>query len=222
MVIYNLKFLFGNIRLSISKIKGVFLSKFRLVIFNIGIYFKIIIILNMPETRSLFTPHMPEVYIRPDIESVFSKARSASDNTREGEDGLFRRQVVIVTPGRLLISKICPLPSEISAKEKSLLSSLISPQSPLNVAVIAFTYLESLKSDLLQAIPFFGYLLGFAALGHRVWVFEGHSSALTAGCRDADFLLVDREMQPFLGENDNWRITAQKVMRGQTIKIINR
>ena len=53
----------------------------------------------------LFIPHMPEIDIRPDIESVFSKARAAADESREDVDGLFHRQVIIVTPGRLLISK---------------------------------------------------------------------------------------------------------------------
>jgi hypothetical protein len=66
--------------------------------------------------------------------------------------------------------------------------------------VITYTYLEALKKDILQAIPFFGFLLGFAAIGHRVWVFEGHSSALQAGCREADLLIVDGGILPFLGD----------------------
>jgi hypothetical protein len=176
----------------------------------------------MSEINNLFTPQMPEVDIPPDIESVFSKARIKSDESREDEDGLFHRQVIIVTPGRLLISKICPLPSEIPADEISRLSSLIPPNPSRSISVIAYTYLDALKMDILQAIPFFGYLLGFATLGHKVVIFEGHLSALSAGCRDADILLVDAGLVPFLDKNTNWHDIALKAMKGKEIKIIAR
>ena len=176
----------------------------------------------MPEIMDLFIPHMPEVDIRPDIESVFSKARMAADESREDGDGLFHRQVIIVTPGRLLISKVCPLPSEIPADELLRLTSLIPPHPPKNISVITYTFLEALKKDILQAIPFFGFLLGFAAIGHRVWIFEGHSSALQAGCREADILIVDGGILPFLGDDIDWRNIALGVMRGKEIKIIPR
>lgn len=165
---------------------------------------------------------MPEVDERPDIESVFIKARIAADESCADEYGLYHRQVIIVTPGRLLISKICPLPSEIPADELSRLIKLIPPQPSRNIAVVAFTYLEALKTNVLQAIPFFGYLLGFAALGHKVWTFERHPSTLSAGCRKADILLIDGGMLPYFDENTDWRATALKVMRGEEIKIIAR
>jgi hypothetical protein len=176
----------------------------------------------MPEQKDLFIPHTPEVDIRPDIESVFSKARTAADESREDEDGLFHRQVIIVTPGRLLISKACPLPSEIPSDELLRLTSLIPPQPPKNISVITYTYLDALKKDILQAIPFFGFLLGFSAIGHRVWVFEGHSSAFQAGCREADLLIIDGGMLPFLGDEMEWRNLAIGSMRGKEIKIIPR
>ena len=176
----------------------------------------------MPENYDLFVPHLPEVDIRPDIESVFTRARIAADESREDEDGIFHRQVIIVTPGRLLISKISPLPSEIYSDELTRLSKLIPPNPPQNISVIAYTFLEALEKDILKAIPFFGYLLGFSAIGHRVWVFEGHSSTIEAGCRDAHLLLVDALMLPFLENNINWRTTALSVMIGKEIKIIAR
>jgi hypothetical protein len=176
----------------------------------------------MPEFKDLFFPHLPEVDIRTDINSVFSKARMAADQSREDEDGIFHRQVIIVTPGRLLISKLCPLPSEIPAAELSRLSSLIPPQPQKNIAVISYTLLEALKKDILQAIPFFGFLLGFATIGHVVWVFEGHSTAMQAGCKDADILLVDGGILPYLGDELEWRTIAMNSMRGNEIKIIPR
>ncbi len=176
----------------------------------------------MPEMKDLFTPHAPEVDIRSDIESVFSKARATADETREDEEGLFHRQVIIVTPGRLLISKICPLPSEIPPEELSRLTSLIPPQPPKNIAVISYTYLDALKKNILKAIPFFGFLLGWSAIGHNVWVFEGHSSAIRAGCRKADLLIVDGGILPFLGDEMVWRAQAADVMRGNEVKVIPR
>jgi hypothetical protein len=52
-----------------------------------------------------------------------------------------------------------------------------------NIAAIAYTELSGLRSDISKTIPFFGILLGFAYIGHAVWIFEGHGSALVAGCR---------------------------------------
>ena len=104
----------------------------------------------MPEKMDLFIPHMPDVDIRPDIESVFSKALVAANESRENGDGLFHRQVIIVTPGRLLISKACMLPSEIPADELLKLTALIPPHPPKNISVITYTYLEALKKDILQ------------------------------------------------------------------------
>lgn len=169
---------------------------------------------------SIFTPRMPEVDIRADIETIFSKARTAADDLVEDDGGLFHRQVVIVTPGRLLLGDTCPLPGEIHKDELSRLTEILPPKPVKNIAVIGFTQLDALQMDIRQAIPFHGYLLGFASLGHRVWVFEGHASALAAGCRDADLLLVDEGM---LAELDkDWRTNAEKAMRGSKIKIIAR
>jgi hypothetical protein len=162
------------------------------------------------------------VFIPPNIESIFKKARKAADDSREDEDGLFHRQVIIITPGRLIISKICPLPSEISSEEASHLTSLIPVQPALRISAIAYTYLDALKVNIYKAIPFFGYLLGFAALGHNVIVFEGHPTALSAGCREADLLLVDAGMVPYLDENTNWHEIALNSMSGRNIKIIAR
>jgi hypothetical protein len=167
-----------------------------------------------------FQPCMPEVDIRADIETIFSRARVAADESVEDDEGLFRRQIVFVTPGRLLIGKTCPLPAEIPPKEMARVKDLIPPKPVKNIAAISYTFLDALQKDMNRAVPFMGYLLGFATLGHCVWVFEGHESALAAGCRDADYLLVDEGMLPFLPVE--WRATAEKAMRGNVIKQIPR
>lgn len=173
--------------------------------------------------KDLFTPCMPEVDVRPEIGTIFSRARAAAAQTRVGEDGIEHRQVIIITPGRLLIAKDCPLAGDIPTKQLAQLSELVPPQPCINIAVFAYTYLDALKTDIRRAIPFFDFLLGFAAIGHAVWVFEGHTSALGAGCRDADLLLVDSGMLPALeANNPDWRAQALQAMRGDTVKLIAR
>lgn len=178
----------------------------------------------MPDEKNtgLFEPRMPAVDIRPDIETIFARARAEAAVSVEDDQGLHRRQVIIVTPGRLIAAKECPLPVEIPQREIGRLKNLVPPKPAKHIAAIAYTYLEALKEDMGKAIPFIGYLLGFGMLGHSVWVFEGHPSALAAGCRDADMLLVDGGMLPYLEENPTWRETALGAMRGNEIKLITR
>ena len=176
----------------------------------------------MTEKEDLFLPHIPEVDIRPNIDEIFDRARKAADESAQDEDGLYHRQVIIITPGRLLIGKECPLPAELSNDEIIKLTNLIPVNPSRNIAVIAYTYLEALKKNILQAIPFFGYLLGFATIGHNIWIFEGHPSALAAGCKDADLLIVDGGMIHDLEKNDGWQQAAVNAMRGNEIKIIPR
>ena len=168
----------------------------------------------------LFKAHMPEVDIRPDIEQIFSRARDAAGKDTVLPDGTALRRVAIITPGRLLVIKDSYPPGSLPRKNVAMFESLLPSKNKCRIAVIAYTYLEALKADLRKAIPFFDYLLGFAYQGHIVWVFEGHESALRAGCRDADLLLVDKAMLPFLVHN--WRKTASNVMRHASIRIIAR
>ena len=78
------------------------------------------------------------------------------------------------------------------------IEKMIPSKVKRNIAAIAFTDLAAITKSPDKAIPFLGILLGFAYIGHTVWVFEGHPSALEAGCREADVLLVDGAMVPHL------------------------
>jgi len=174
----------------------------------------------MESNEEIFKPRMPDVDIRADIETIFARARAAADEVVEDEEGLYRRQIIFVTPGRLLIGRNCPLPAEIATEELKRLKGLVAPKPAINIAAISYTYLEALQADMARAVPFLGYLLGFGTLGHNVWVFEGHENALAAGCRNADILLVDEGMLPYISAE--WRKIAEKAMRGTDIKQIPR
>ena len=161
--------------------------------------------------------------VRPELDTIFSRAREIANQTHADAEGVDHRQVIIVTPGRLLIAKDSPIASEIPVEQLAILGELVPPRPQVNIAVIAYTYLDALKENLLSAIPFFGFLLGFAALGHIVWVFEGHPTALFAGCCKADLLLVDSGMLPAVeAVNPEWREQALQAMRGTDIKIVAR
>ena len=53
-----------------------------------------------------------------------------------------------------------------------------------------------------------------------VWVFEGHPSALSAGCREADVLIVDGAMVPHLQQD--WIAVASSAMKHPEIYVHDR
>jgi hypothetical protein len=166
---------------------------------------------------------MPDVDVLDDIDALFDKARQAA--REEGErppepPATPGRYVIIVTPGRMLKCQPCPAPGSMADASVQGVERMIPSTVKRNIAAIAYTELEALQKDAGRAIPFLGFLLGFAYIGHAVWVFEGHSSALAAGCRDADLLLVDSAMLPFL--QPDWAAVASKAMRRPEIYIHDR
>ena len=153
---------------------------------------------------------MPEVDELPNSEEVFDKARkvAAGEDLPPGQAG---RHVIVVTPGRMLMFQPCPPQGAMPQQQVEPIERMIPPKVKRKIAAIAYTELSALTKDISKAIPFFGILLGFAYIGHAVWVFEGHSSALAAGCRDADVLIVDGEMIPHLQKD--WAEVAASVMK---------
>lgn len=128
--------------------------------------------------------------------------------------------MVIVTPGRLLMVQPCPPPGSMPDERVAPMRQMIAPERKRNIAAIAYTELTAIRTNIAKAIPFMGMLLGFAYIGHTVWVFEGHASALADGCRDADVLLVDGGMLPFLPPQ--WQTVASGVMRRPEIYVHDR
>jgi hypothetical protein len=153
---------------------------------------------------------MPEVDELPNIEEVFDKARrvAAGEDLPPGQTG---RHVIVVTPGRMLMFQPCPPQGAMPQQQVEPIERMIPPKVKRKIVAIAYTELSALTKDISKAIPFFGILLGFAYIGHAVWVFEGHSSALAAGCKDADVLIVDGEMIPHLQKD--WAEVASSVMK---------
>jgi hypothetical protein len=133
-----------------------------------------------------------------------------------------RRIVILRSDGQYLLipagTKESMAPKLVAAAESLLPSSV-----QRNVAVVGDTSWAAAPAleTANQAIPFFGYLIGFAAIGHAVWIFDARNAAkLTAGCRSADVLIVDSAHQAALP--DNWQAIAAKVMRNPQILVHDR
>jgi hypothetical protein len=175
---------------------------------------------NSNGQTSLFEPRMPEVDMLPDIENRFAEIRKAANGEIIPPNGADGRHVIVVTPGRMMMFKGCPPPGTMDPNAVASIAQMMPSNIKRNVAVIAYNEIEAITTDAGEAIPFLGYLLGFAYIGHAVWVFEGHPSALAAGCRDADVLLVDGGMAPYL--QDDWLDVVSGVMRHPEVVIHDR
>jgi hypothetical protein len=161
---------------------------------------------------------MPDVEMRADIEATFGKVRQAARGDRR------RSALVILRPDRRYL--VMPAMSETPALKHAVLGlqRLVPSTVQRKIAVIAYTVFpdagEPNINDVNRSIPFVGMLMGLSYIGHAVWVFEGHETALEAGCRDADVLIVDSAMLPLLAEG--WQDTAIRVMRNANILLHDR
>ena len=157
---------------------------------------------------------------RSGLDEYFATVRRTAAGKGEGEG------LVIVKPDRTLM--VVPRLAETAELKKMAesMSKMVPTTVQRNIAAIAFTVFESGPQGIAglaevgKAIPFLGMLVGFSYIGHAVWVFEGHASALAAGCRDADLLLVDSAMRPFLARG--WEKQAEAAMRNANILVHNR
>ncbi len=171
------------------------------------------------ENNTIFQVHMPEVDIRPGLEEVFTQAKAlAQEETILADKSHFRR-VVIISPGRLLLIKDSYPEDTLPSESRLSLEKLLPSDHTLKIAVIAFTEIDALRKDIRKAIPFFDYLLGFAYLGHAVWIFEGHASVLEMGCRGADFVLVDQRMVEFL--DPDWKEIVEQKAGVRNVRILS-
>jgi hypothetical protein len=106
------------------------------------------------------------------------------------------RQLVILRPdGRQTV--LPAMPKEAASPEGlAAVERLLPSSTQRNVAVIGDTSWTMASTPNLReaarAIPFFGLLMGFASIGHAVWIFDWSTPAtLASGARDADLVIVD-------------------------------
>jgi len=165
-----------------------------------------------PPPADIFEPYHMGVELLSDMDELFESARRIVDSgdypgeqIQEGQ-----RAVAIVTPGRLVMFDKCPPPGSVEEERSAPMRELIPPEPPLKISVISHTRIEALVENIDKAIPFRGFLNGWAYLGHSIVVFEGNLSAFESGIRGSDVLIIDSGMLPFIRRD--WRHVARRVM----------
>jgi hypothetical protein len=153
-----------------------------------------------------FTPRMPVVDVVPDVAARFAEARRLLVDPAAG------RRIAVITPGRMIMLLACP-----SGRHRPYWPPSFSIAPPLDV--VSSRYRAGcggrMTAAVLCRLPPEDELRR-----HSVALFEGHPSALGAGCRGADLLLVDAAMAPFL--QADWPDVAHRAMRTPRILILHR
>ncbi len=178
---------------------------------------------DLPRTNPVMTETedglpMPDVAYRDNLEEIFAKVRKTAAGERR------RAALVVLRPDRE--SLVLPAMSQTPALKHAALSleRLVPANVKRNIAVIAYTVFPTAGEpnihEVGRSIPFLGMLMGLTYIGHAVWVFEGHPSAFTVGCRHADVLIVDSSMLG--GLEDGWQDRAAGVMRNANILVHDR
>lgn len=164
---------------------------------------------------------MPDVDTERDFSTVLAEARKGAPGP---DHSAGERHISIITPGRLIMMLPCPPAGSVSPEMVEGIRRIVPDEQPQTISAIAFTdvvrhrALDAAKVN--ELIPFTGYLLGMGFLGHHVVVFEGHPSALSAGCLEADLLIVDGAMADHL--QDDWVAVAARAMRQPRILLFGR
>ena len=178
------------------------------------------------EVMKLIVSHRLPVHLsaRPD----FSDSVASSPDL----EGLFRPMrekaasgfVVILRPdGRPLslpaLKKESVPPQAVASVERMLPSNV-----QRHVAVVGDTSWTMTDAPDLRAanraIPFFGILMGFSAIGHSVLIFDSKITAMiAAGCRDADVLIIEAQRAASLPAD--WRDEVGKTMRNSQVMVFD-
>ena len=161
-----------------------------------------------------FSPRMPQVDEDRLTEEVLRVAQSMATDQ-------MKRQLVIVTPGRL-IKTSDPLPPRgtLAPEFVAMLEGIAPSTQQWNIIAIGMTEFRAFNASPNTSVPFLELLHGFIQIGHAVILFEGHPSGFTQMCHNRDLLVVDSEMIPFL--QTDWLGIAKSTMRQPNVLKVNR
>jgi len=164
---------------------------------------------------------MPQVNSAVDFAGTFARARQLANFEHKSEkDGQLCRRVAIILPSRQIGLQEGQPSGSASAEMVQSVEKILPSSALCNVLAIAFTDVKvpGRIEDVAKSIPFLGFLMGFAYIGHNVVVFEGHPSAFTHSLAGTDLLLVDAQMIPFMQKD--WLDIAFKIMRKAEICVV--
>jgi hypothetical protein len=149
---------------------------------------------------------------------------TTQDNFESVRTKAARGQLVIVRPDGQFLLLPALTKENVRAEVVAGVERMLPSTTKRNVAVIGDTTWATGAAPSLQtanqAIPFFGMLMGFASIGHSVWIFDGSTDVFESGCREADVLIVDSAH--LAGLSPDWQRSAVKVMRNPQILVHDR
>jgi len=162
---------------------------------------------NLFKRADPFEPRMPDVDVHPDIAGLFAQVRTRLSWNRSSKE--LKACIGIVSPDRTVSLLALPASVEMPQKLVDQNKAYIPHTKPLNITAVSFTGLRPPSE--FQLLPFVASLLPFAFIGHSIVVFEGHESGFKEALKDADVLVIDSGMLPFL--LSNWFEVARGVFR---------
>jgi hypothetical protein len=155
-------------------------------------------------------PRMPDVDIHTDVAGLFADVRAKVSWYRfSNEQKAGRPCVGIISPDRTISFLAAPASAELPQELVDANKACIPHTKPLNITAVSFTGLR--PPGEIKRMTFICCLLPFASIGHSIVVFEGHVSGFEAALKDADVLVIDSGMLPFL--QSNWFEVARGVFR---------
>ncbi len=131
------------------------------------------------------------------------------------------RRLVAITPDRRIKTSTNLQPRDMLPRPfLSHLESIAPSTEQWLIVGIGMTDFSALQGDPYRCVPFLGTLEGFVQIGHAVILFEGHANAFAQVCENADLLIIDNEMIPYLQRD--WINVLLNVMRNDYIIRIRR
>ena len=171
---------------------------------------------------SMISASMPTISPRRDIRRCFADARRLSAGSRA------HRWVVIIAADGTLVN--VPVPEKENADQSLLRDTRVAlapgGECVTGLAITAIICTAGVRqrarsvTKMLELIPNLSYLIGAACLGNNVVAFEGAPGDFAIGCVDADLLILDDGMIPFL--QHDWAITAVNALRQPRVLLFGR
>lgn len=167
-----------------------------------------------------------------DAQNALSQWREIFHAARNFNKSLTLPYVTLVRPNANLLSLHCLPASSMPAEKLAQMDQIVPSAIKRDITVLAPTVFEVNPADEAarpgtgdlqaagRAIPFLGLLMGLAAIGHSVVIFDGQPSLMPYGCRDADALFIDSILAPKL--TTKHVDDAVRVMRNANILIHDR
>lgn len=165
----------------------------------------------------------PKVVELPVMDNLFAKLRRQSAQIRG---------ISLLRPDRSSFVLAAPAPGTIPEMMTSAVTALVPPGKSRNIAAIAAPgslvgdpAAPPTLADVARQVPFFGLLVALAYTGNVAWIFDaslatGSAGIISAGCRDADVLMLDSDALPALPRG--WQESAGAAMRNANILVFDR